>query len=320
MLSYDCPTNFRAILTLSMLTSRPVHLTRINQRDQVPGIRDYEVNFINMLNSICSGNEMVLSKKGDTLKFYPGIIMNNDTKEPTFDCGDSRSIGYYAEYLVLVALFGKHDLEMTLNGITNDDIDLSIDSMSRTLNLILSKFTDEGSIGIKILKRGFRPNGGGSIKITVNKVKKLNSGKWVTDGLVKRIRGTCYASKANINIVGRIISSVRGVFNDYIPDVWVYSEYAKGAKASKDPGYGITLAAETQTGSIFTYDQCFNHFGDHESNSPEELGTRASICMLDEIMNCGVVDTAFQSFALFLMALSGPLPSKIKLGRISSYT
>lgn len=151
-------------------------------------------------------------------------------------------------------------------------------------------------------------------------IKKLESGLFLNDGLVKRIRGTCYASKASINVIGRIINSARSVFNDYIPDVWIYSEYSKGGKASKDPGYGVTVVAETTSGCMISFDKCFNHFGKQEENTPEEMGRKAGVCLVDEIMNSGVVDSSFQTFCLILMALSGPKPSKIKLGRVTSYT
>lgn len=61
--------------------------------------------------------------------------------------------------------------------------------------------------------------GGGSIDLSVKMVKQLKHSKFLNDNLVKRIRGTCYASKASINVIGRIISSAREILNDYIPDV-----------------------------------------------------------------------------------------------------
>ena len=154
----------------------------------------------------------------------------------------------------------------------------------------------------------------------VSMAKRLKNSRFLKEGLIKRIRGTCYASKASINMIGRMINSARAVFNDYIPDVWIYSEYSKGAKASRDPGYGLCVHAESTAENLVCVDKCFDHFGDVETNSPEEIGRIAALRLVDEVMNCGVVDTSFQSFVLFLMVLAGPKPSQVKLGRISSYT
>lgn len=41
------------------------------------------------------------------------------------------------------------------------------------------------------------------------------------------------------------------MLNDYIPDVWVYSDFCKGNKAGFSPGYGISLVAESTNGFTF---------------------------------------------------------------------
>lgn len=91
---------------------------------------DYEINFFNMVNLVSNGAKLILSKEGDSIKFQPGMIINNDNRDLTFDCGVTRSIGYYLEFLILIALFGKTDLEITLTGITNDNVDLSVDALA----------------------------------------------------------------------------------------------------------------------------------------------------------------------------------------------
>jgi len=47
------------------------------------------------------------------------------------------------------------------------------------------------------------------------------------------------------------------LFLDYIPDVWIYTDYFKGDKASLSPGYSLSLKAETTTGGIITFDHCY---------------------------------------------------------------
>lgn len=47
------------------------------------------------------------------------------------------------------------------------------------------------------------------------------------------------------------------MFLDYIPDVWIYTDYFKGEKSSLSPGYSLSLKAETTTGGIITFDNCF---------------------------------------------------------------
>lgn len=57
-----------------------------------------------------------------------------------------------------------------------------------------------------------------------------------------------------------------------------------------------------------------------DSNLPEDLGKQAALQLVDEILYSGCIDTTFQSFVLFLMAISEKVPSVVKLGRITEYT
>lgn len=272
-----------------------------------------------MISLISNGCKVMISKQGDSLKFQPGMIINNDKRSLSFECGVSRSISYYLEWICVLALFGKTDLDIVFTGITNDDIDISVDCLSNTIPKIIEQFNLAArQVSIKVLRRGFRPNGQGAVQVHVTKINWLDNCCWMNEGLVKRVRGTCYASKASVNIIGRVIAAARDIFNDYIPDVWIYSEYSKGAKGSVDPGYGLTLVGETNTGCNILADACFNQFHEQESNSPEEIGKRAAMVLIDEIYNSGVVDTSSQSFLFTMMAISGGKPSVAKLGRVSA--
>jgi len=106
--------------------------------------------------------------------------------------------------------------------------------------------------------------------------------------------------------------------------VWIYSEYSKGKSAALSSGYAISLSAETITGKRITTDQCMRIIGNKKdndiSNHPEEMGKRCALQLIEEIMYSGVIDTTFQSFVLFLMALSEKAPSVVKLGRVSEFT
>lgn len=54
------------------------------------------------------------------------------------DCPPSRSIGYYLEPLLLLGLFAKRPLFVTLRGVTNDHVDPGVDTF-RTVTLPLLK-------------------------------------------------------------------------------------------------------------------------------------------------------------------------------------
>ena len=74
------------------------------------------------------------------MRFYAGMITNNEGVQFNFDCGLHRSIGYYLEYLILIAIFGKNSLNINLTGITNDNHDNSVDSIQQHLIPLLKEY------------------------------------------------------------------------------------------------------------------------------------------------------------------------------------
>ena len=145
--------------------------------------------------------------------------------------------------------------------------------------------------------------------------KKLETVSLVDEGKVKRIRGLLTSAKVSPQLTTRVVDKVREVLNDYIPDVWIHTDHYKKGQAGEQPGYALSLVAETTTGLILTKDYNFNAT---DFKLPEDLGKRVSLALLDEIFSGGAVDSANQSFALLLMSLaSSDNISAIKIGRIT---
>jgi len=145
--------------------------------------------------------------------------------------------------------------------------------------------------------------------------KKLESVSLVDEGKVKRVRGLLTSAKVSPQLTTRVVDKVREVFNDYIPDVWIHTDHFKKDKAGDQPGYALSLVAETTTGMVLTKDYNFNN---QDFKLPEDLGKRVALALLDEIFSGSAVDSANQPFALLLMALtSADNISSIKIGRIT---
>jgi RNA 3'-terminal phosphate cyclase-like protein len=68
------------------------------------------------------------------------------------DCGTTRSIGWFLEAIIPLALFSKRPLHVTLTGITNDNLDLSVDSIRAVTLPLLKQFgvAEEGGLDLKV--------------------------------------------------------------------------------------------------------------------------------------------------------------------------
>lgn len=144
----------------------------------------------------------------------------------------------------------------------------------------------------------------------------MESVSLVDEGKIKRVRGLVTSAKVSPQLTTRVVDKVREVFNDYIPDVWIHTDHYKKGLCGEQPGYAISLTAETTTGMLLTKD--FNFGNKKEFILPEELGERCAYGLLDEVSAGGCVDTTNQPFAFLMMALSsGDNISQIKVGRVT---
>jgi RNA 3'-terminal phosphate cyclase-like protein len=311
-MQFNTKNNFRHVLAFSLLAGKNV---TINSDEP---FEDYELNFLNLLSLITKNTKVFISNKNRTVNFKPGTIEMDSKSESTFDCGSTRAISYYIEPLVFIGLYSKEQLSLSLAGITNESIDLSIDTIKDALFPFLKAcYPDHFDGEIKIIERGFRPSGKGLVQFTVKSVKRTLSSITLTPhkNLVKRIRGIAIASKTSSQFLGQMISKMRQIFNDYIPDVWVYSLLVKN---STDHFYGVSLHTNTYLVSEYCYDALTDP---KKRPSPEQVAEQACLRLLDEIMfSSNLISTSFQSFLFVFMALADGKLSSVNVGRVSEHS
>jgi len=71
------------------------------------------------------------------------------------------------------------------------------------------------------------PIGNGEVIFNCPIIRFINPINWEDEGKIKRIRGMAFTSKLGSSITTRIVDSCRGVFNNFIPDVWIYVDNYK---------------------------------------------------------------------------------------------
>ena len=127
----------RQILTLSMLSGRQVIIKSIRSQHTNPGLTPYEINLVELIEKVTNGCQININKTGTKLVFKPGIIDSNEGLNVEHNCDLGRNITYYLEVVCILAIFGKTELNLTLNGNTDDTIDQSVDSFARAFTYIL---------------------------------------------------------------------------------------------------------------------------------------------------------------------------------------
>lgn len=295
-----------------------MEINDIRSSDDEPGMREYEINLIRLIDKITNGTAIEVNETGTSLFFRPGLLYGG---EISHECCKLRALSYYLEVLMALGPFCKKPLKCTLTGVTNAKDEISVDSMIAGALPVLKKFMlNDEDLMLKVLKRGMAPEGGGQIEFCCPSRKQLRSVQIVDMGKIKRIRGVVYAAKVSPTFANRMVDAAKGVLLSFLPDVYIHTDHCKGEKSGKSPGFGISLAAETTTGVFLVCDGHSAVPGSGvEPSLPEDIGKATAGLLLEEIFRGGCVSGCFQSLPIMYMALTQRDVSKLLTGPLSPY-
>jgi RNA 3'-terminal phosphate cyclase-like protein len=315
MLQKKDPRVLRQHLLCALAAEQNLLLEDINMHSNPPGLLPEESRFLRLVEAITNGCKIMVAKGGTLLKFYAGMVTNNEGVELTFDCGKERAIAYYLEYLLPMAMLGKHPLTIHLHGLTDHPLDSSIDTFQQhLLPFLKTHYQLDNELALQIVSRGYLPNGGGHVKVVIPTVRKFPALHFPDKGYIKKVRGITAGSLCSTSLLNTLKDKSKSTLLNYLPDVWIHSDYYKGSKAGLSPGYSLSLLAETTTGAAISFDAC------HIEGTPQALAEGTVNAFLDEIEHAGVISTNYQWLLVTLMALSERKTSEVKLGRVSGFT
>ncbi|KAK9457619.1 RNA 3'-terminal phosphate cyclase/enolpyruvate transferase [Dipodascopsis uninucleata] len=299
--------DFRLHLVLATLAGRAIKIDKIRSEDMEPGLKDYEISFLRLLEKVTNGSIIEISYTGTTVVYKPGLIVNGTL---THSCPISRSIGYFIEPLLLLAPFGKSALSLTLTGITSNGIDLGVDTIRTAIFPIYEKFGISRQ-ELRIARRGSPPLGGGEVTLFLPHIVLCpNTLHAVVDTPpVLKIRGIAYSTRVSPDSVNRIIDGARSILSGTKCETFIYSDVARGEESGKSPGFGVTLVGETRTGWCYTSEAV-----GEAGVVPEEVGKRAACALLKEIAIGGMVCRVQVATLITLMVLGREDIGRVLLG------
>lgn len=237
--------------------------------------------------------------------------------------------------MIALAPFGKQPLELTISGITNDNVDISVDLIRTVLLPQLHRFGIEDNLELKVLKRGARPRGGGKVLLKIPNIKSLKPVQFIDEGHVKRIRGIAYCTRISPLMANRMQESARSLLTRYIPDVYIYTDVFKGTESGLSPGFALSLVAETNTQALISTECAYQKIVNEENiaedvnnmlevdytfPTPEDLGVRCARQLLTEIKKGGCIDSISQWMNLLFIALGPEDVGKIRIGNLTKFT
>jgi RNA 3'-terminal phosphate cyclase-like protein len=211
--------------------------------------------------------------------------------------------------LFALAPVSKKGFSVTFDGITNSNDDVTIDTL-RTVTIKNMLKLGVNEIELKINKRGAPPLGGGSVFFSCGIVKSMKPINLMEEGRVKKIRGVAYSTKITPQMSNRLVESAKSILNEFIPDVYIYTDHFKGKESGNSPGFGLSLVAETTNGTFYSTEGVAN-----PGELPEDIGVLVSKQLYSEIDAGGCVDTLHQWLFVLFMVLGPEDVSKVRFGR-----
>lgn len=322
IMSYEGSNCFRQRIILATLANRRLIVEKIRISEEEPGLTEAEVSLLNLMEKVSNGSTVEIDETGTCVTFTPGILIGGKIEH---ECGLDRSIAYFLEVLFAVSPFCKYPLDVTLKGITNDNLDPSVDSMKQSHLPVLRRFLrvfDDKEVSLNITSRGLKPRGGGIVNFTCPVRRTLKPMQWLESGKVKRVRGVAFACRVSPQTANRMVDTSKGLLLKYLPDVFIHTEHMHGSKSGSSPGFGLVLWAETTKG-VFYVGQAMSRLSGEENaepSIPEDVATKATHALFEEIFRGGCVDSTAQSLCFLFMSLGETDLSKIVVGPLTPFS
>ncbi|KAI9187958.1 hypothetical protein H9P43_002349 [Blastocladiella emersonii ATCC 22665] len=322
ILKFEGHRQFKHRLVLSLLSGKAVIISDIRADSEAPGVTDYEVTLIRLLEKVSNGTVAKISHTGTQVIFTPGALVNGAVE---LEIPASRPVGYYLEALVALAPFGKRPLAATLRGgcITASDHrgDLTPDTLrTATLPFLSTAFgLDAAGLEVHVEKRGAAPLGGGEVRLVVQPATRLHPARLTDAGRILKIRGLAACTRVAPALATRLANAARSKLTRYIPDVYVYADAARKDASGLSPGFALSLVAESTTGIRYAVEAASRpRIADPDTgdelvpamNDPEVLAEACARALLEAVRTGGCVDPAHEWLMLVFAATCSDEVSK----------
>ncbi len=321
----------RVALALSTVTGQPFHITNIRANRPQPGLKAQHLASIHALKQISNAKTNDIQLGSTKLQFTPGKIKGGRYE---FDIGTAGSITLFLQAIILPCLFAPSKITLTIKGGTSGKWQASVDYLQYLLLPQLQRFVEK--INLKIIKRGYYPEGGGEIILEISPKYHLNDYntfpefrttiqekippiQLTNQGTLEQIRGLVNLSQEleEKKVAERIKATTESYLLNYKVPLSLRMEYAN----SKSIGGELILWA------IFSNNQDINEInpiilaGDallEKNKSSEDVAKEAVAELKQSIEAQACVDPHLaDQLIMFLALLPG---SKVKCTEITPHT
>ncbi len=219
----------RTACSLSAVLKIPCHIKNIRKNRPKPGLKTQHLLGIRSLAKLCNTRLIGDKLNSEEIFFYPG---ETKARELTIKIPTAGSITLILQTLMLPALFANSSKKQTPvivtfdGGATDTFFAPTIDYTRLVLLEILSKLGIK-DIDIKILNRGFYPEGGAKVRVKISPVSKILPLNLIERGKLKKIQiisGASIKLKHN-QVAERQLNSAKSIIEKITSNIETQVEY-----------------------------------------------------------------------------------------------
>ena len=321
----------RVALALSALTGKEFKVTNIRAGRTEGGLKAQHVHAIKALKQLCNAETSSVDVGVTELYFKPDKLQSGTYE---IDIGTAGSITLLLQALILPALFAPAKVTFKITGGTCGKWQASVDYLQNLLLPHLQRFAER--IELKILKRGYYPQGGGKITLEISpKLKRKDFATFselyaaiskacskmtlLEQGKVEQIRGIINVSVdlQEKEVAERMKKAAEDALKKYAVPVTIRIEYVQSLSA----GGEILLWGVYSQGGKINLDDPIMLAGDalvEPGKRSEQIGKEAAEKLSKEIDSKAAVDHYLADQLVMFMGL---LPeSAIRVSEVTNHT
>lgn len=299
--------NFRLHLLISLLTSKPLLIKDIRSDNVNPGVREHEIKFLELLSQLTQGTNVEISDSGTEVKIFPGVIRGGNVE---FECGSKYGVAYYLEPLLALLPFAKLPTRLTLVGLTADRTENGMDSLKYFYDSLLQLVKLQSTLTIKIVNRGFMPDGIGKVYVECAPLDKIDAINITCPDKIEKVRGMLASTKVNGQICINIVNELKKIIGEYFEDVFIYTDN-KSLGESVSSGYSLTLVGTTSASPLVVTSET----NSTTTSDPSAFPSVSAKAFLKKVAKMTVLDDQRYWLVLSLMSITHGV-STLKANRL----
>lgn len=296
LIHFTTHENFTTRLVLATLSGKSIKISNIRSDSLNPGLEDYEISFLRLLESVTNGSVIEISYTGTSLIYRPGLITGGSFSH---NCPTSKSVSYFIIPMLMLAPFSKKKFSIVFKGLTSNKNEVGLDFIKWGFIPLMDKFGIK-DVELHTLKRGSYPNAGGEVHLIVNSLIPQPVTTHILEiPNISSIRGIAWCTRVSPSVVNRLVDASRSVLRQTGCEVNITTDVWRGENSGKSPGFGLTLFTESKKSPLrYIIDDVAK-----SGETPEDLAEQLSYRFLELIENSACAPRSQLDMAFIFMVI-----------------